>query len=134
MKTIKNKKNVFLMYLVSFLQGMVFYASITTLYRTSRGLSLSEYALIDSITFVMTFLMEVPWGVVADRIGYRKTLILANGFYALSKLIFYKAYGFGGFLLERVFFSLAVSGLSGVDSSILYLSSGENESQKVFSH
>ena len=127
------KKNVAVMYLISFFQGMVFYASISTLYRVDRGLTLSQYALIDSLTFIMTLVMEVPWGVIADRIGYKKTLLVANGFYALSKFIFLKAWGFWGFTLERVFFSLAVSGISGVDNSILYLSCEPKQSQKVFS-
>ncbi|MBQ4252364.1 MAG: MFS transporter [Erysipelotrichaceae bacterium] len=127
------KKNVAVMYLISFFQGMVFYASISTLYRVNRGLTLSQYALIDSLTFIMTLLMEVPWGIIADRIGYKKTLLIANGFYALSKLIFLNAWGFWGFTLERVFFALAVSGISGVDNSILYLSCDAEQSQKVFS-
>ncbi len=126
------KRNIAVMYLISLFQGMVFYASVSTLYRTARGLSLSEYALIDSITFVFTLALEIPWGVVADRIGYKKTLIIANGLYALSKLVFLKAWGFWGFLLERVFFAAAVSGLSGVDMSVLYLSCDKEESQKVF--
>lgn len=126
------KRNITVMYLISLFQGMVFYASVSTLYRTARGLSLSQYALIDSITFVFTLALEVPWGVVADRIGYKKTLLIANGLYALSKLVFLKAWGFWGFLLERVFFAAAVSGLSGVDMSVLYLSCDKDESQKVF--
>ena len=121
------KRNIAVMYLISLFQGMVFYASVSTLYRTARGLSLSQYALIDSITFVFTLALEVPWGVVADRIGYKKTLIIANGLYALSKLVFLKAWGFWGFLLERVFFAAAVSGLSGVDMSVLYLSCDKDE-------
>ena len=120
------------MYLISLFQGMVFYASVSTLYRTARGLSLSQYALIDSITFIFTLALEIPWGIVADRIGYRKTLIIANGLYAVSKLVFLNAWGFWGFLLERVFFAAAVSGLSGVDMSVLYLSCDREESQKVF--
>lgn len=126
------KRNIAVMYMISLFQGMVFYASISTLYRTARGLTLSQYAFIDSVSLLLTLLLEVPWGVVADKIGYRKTLLLANGFYALSKLVFLNAYGFLGFLMERVFFSLAMSGISGVEMSVLYLSCDEGESQKVF--
>lgn len=71
---------------------------------------------------------------LADRIGYKKTLIFSNGLYLLSKIIFWQAFGFGSFLLERLFFSMALAGLSGLDVSILYLSCGKQDSQKVFSH
>ena len=126
------KRNIPVMYLITFFQGMVFYASISTLYRLERGLTLSQYAIIDSLALIMTLILEVPWGVVADRIGYKKTLFIANGFYVISKIVFFNAHGFIGFLLERVFFALAVSGISGVDTSILYLSCDGSESQKVF--
>ena len=126
------KRNIPVMYLIMFFQGMVFYASISTLYRLERGLTLSQYAIIDSLALIMTLVLEVPWGVVADRIGYKKTLFIANGFYVISKIVFLNAHGFIGFLLERVFFALAVSGISGVDTSILYLSCDGSESQKVF--
>lgn len=126
------KRNNPVMYLITFFQGMVFYASISTLYRLERGLTLSQYAIIDSLALIMTLILEVPWGVVADRIGYKKTLLVANRFYVISKFIFLNAHGFIGFLLERVFFALAVSGISGVDTSILYLSCDGSESQKVF--
>ncbi|MBQ1303396.1 MAG: MFS transporter [Erysipelotrichaceae bacterium] len=126
------KRNIPVMYLITFFQGMVFYASISTLYRLERGLTLSQYAIIDSIALIMSVLLEVPWGMIADRIGYKKTFLIANRFYLISKFVFLNASGFVGFLLERVFFALAVSGISGVDTSILYLSCDGRESQKVF--
>ena len=53
-------------------------------------------------------------------------------FYFISKIIFWKAWTFQEFLLERVFLSIAVSGLSGVDITLLYLYAPEGKSQKVF--
>ncbi|MBM6901355.1 MFS transporter, partial [Gemmiger formicilis] len=37
----------------------------------------------------------------------------------LSKIIFWQASDFGGFLAERVLLSVVIAGLSGVDTSIL---------------
>lgn len=37
------KKNLKLMYMISFLQGLVFYAPISLLYRKERGLSISQF-------------------------------------------------------------------------------------------
>jgi MFS-type transporter involved in bile tolerance (Atg22 family) len=36
------------------------------------------------------------------------------------------------FLLERLLLSVVISGLSGVDTSVLYLSSEKDKSQRVF--
>ena len=49
-----------------------------------------------------------------------------------SKIIFWKAWSFQDFLLERIFLSIAVSGLSGVAITLLYLYAPEGKSQKVF--
>ncbi len=127
------KRNIKIMYLLALLQGMVFYAPVATLYRQARGLTISQITLIEGISLALTLICEFPWGVVADKIGYRKTMLFCNSLYLVSKVIFWKAGGFGAFLLERVLLAVVCSGLSGVDTSILYLSCEEEESQKVFS-
>ena len=134
MNTQTTKRNIPLMYAIAFFQGIVLYASISTLFRQARGLTLAQFAIIDGFSYIFQLAFEIPFGMLADRIGYKKTLILSNAFYFLSKLVFWQAYGFGDFLLERLLFSIALAGLSGVDSSILYLSAGVEASQKVFSH
>lgn len=134
MKTTSVKRNIPLMYAIAFFQGIVLYASISTLFRQARGLTLAEFAIIDGFSYIFQLAFEIPFGMLADRIGYKKTLILSNGVYFLSKFVFWQAYGFGGFLFERLLFSIALAGLSGVDSSILYLSAGDEDSQKAFSH
>lgn len=126
------KRNLFFMYAISFFQGMVFYSSIATLYRQAAGISVFQITLIESISLVIALVFEIPWGILADRIGYRRTMIACNILYFISKIIFWKAQNFADFLLERVLLAIVVSGLSGVDASILYLSSGEDDSQRTF--
>ncbi len=124
--------NIPLMYAITFFQGMVFYAPVASLYRQARGLTLGQIALIESISFLLSLALELPWGLIADRIGYRMTMIASCGTFFLSKLVFWQAWSFGAFLLERVLLSTAVAGLSGVTESILYLSCDPGKSQKVF--
>lgn len=128
-------KNIYWMYAIAFLQGMVFYGSIATLYRQERGVSVWQITVIESISLALCLILEFPWGIVADRIGYRKTIIICNLLYLISKIVFWQASGFAAFLLERILLSVVISGLSGVDSALLYLScerSGRSDSQKVF--
>ena len=124
-------RNLPLMYAVAFFQGMVFYAPVASLYRQARGLSLGQIALIESVSFLLTLALELPWGLIADRIGYRRTMIFSCGIFFVSKAVFWQARSFGVFLLERVFLSAAIAGLSGVTDSILYLSASPENSQKV---
>jgi len=128
----KDKKNIYLLYAISFLQGLVFYGPVATLYRQAAGVSVFEITVIESISLALCIALEMPWGLVADRIGYRKTMIITCGVYFISKVVFWKADGFGGFLLERLLLSVVMAGMSGCDLSILYLSSRKEESQQVF--
>jgi predicted MFS family arabinose efflux permease len=126
------KKNIYIMYIISFLQGLVFYAPIATLYRQARGVSIFQITIIESISLILCLVLEIPWGIIADRIGYKNTMIFCCCLYLLSKLIFWKAWDFSGFLAERILLSIVISGISGVDTSILYLSSPKGKSQKIF--
>lgn len=126
----KSKRNIRLMYAIALLQGMVFYGPIATLYRQAAGVSVFQITLIESISLALA--LEVPWGILADRIGYRRSMIVCCGLYFLSKIVFWQASGFGGFLAERLMLSVVCAGLSGLDVSILYLSCPEEESHRVF--
>ena len=126
------RRNIRIMYAVSLLQGMVFYAPIATLYRQQAGLGVFEITLIESISMAIGIVLEIPWGIMADRIGYRKSMIACCGMWFVSKLIFWQADGFGMFLLERVLLGAVFAGLSGLDQSILYCSAKEKDAQRVF--
>jgi MFS family permease len=121
------------MYLIVFLQGLVFYGAISTVYRQAKGLTLTEIFLIESVTCILMLLLEVPWGWFADRFGYKRTLVIANLVFFVSKIVFFAAASFPVFLLERVLLSIALSGLSGCDITLLYLSkSPETDSERLF--
>jgi len=120
------------MYAIALLQGLVFYGPIATLYRQANGLSVFHITLIESISYLLCIFLEIPWGIAADKIGYKKTMCFCCSLYFVSKLVFWKADGFFDFLLERVMLSVVIAGFSGVDTSVLYLSCSKGESQKVF--
>ncbi len=126
------KRNIRIMYLMALLQGMVFYGPIATLYRQARGISVFQITIIEGISLALCLILEIPWGVIADRIGYRRTMIICSWLYFVSKIVFWKATDFSGFLAERIMLSIVIAGLSGVDSSILYLSNNGEDMQKVY--
>ncbi len=126
------KRNVYIMYAISLLHGMVFYGPIATLYRQAQGISVFQITVIESISLMLCIILELPWGIVADKIGYKKTMVFCSGLFFLSKIVFWQAESFGAFLAERVMLSVVIAGLSGVDTSILFLSCKGKDSQKVF--
>lgn len=89
------KKNIFIMYAIALLQGMVFYGPIATLYRQARGITVFDITFIESISYLLCIILEIPWGIIADKIGYKKTMVFCSGLYFVSKLIFWRADSFG---------------------------------------
>ena len=125
-------RNVLRMYGIALLQGLVFYGPIATLYRQARGVSLYQISLIESASLVLMLLCEIPWGLVSDRIGYKRTLVVSNVLYFLSKLVFWRARSFGAFLAERLLLALALSGLSGCDIAYLHQITPPHRRTRVF--
>ena len=120
------------MYAIALLQGMVFYSPIATLYRQAKGVSVLQITIIESVSLALCLLLEFPWGILADKIGYKRTILLCNILYFLSKIVFWKASGFPAFLLERIIISIVIAGLSGVDTALLYLSCKGQEGHSLY--
>ena len=89
------KRNIRLCYAIAFLQGLVFYAPVATLYRQANGVGVFQITVIESISLAASLAMELPWGWIADRIGYRNTLVICHFLYFISKIVFWRAEGFG---------------------------------------
>lgn len=120
------------MYTIIFLQGFVFYGPVATLFRQARGLSMSQIFVIESISWALIILLEVPWGWISDKFGYKKTLIVVNTLFFISKIVFFTAHSLTSFLIERILVSIVTSGLSGCDTALIYGSIKESDTQKVF--
>lgn len=126
------KNNKYILYVISFLQGIVFYGAFSVVFRESRGISLSEIFLLESIFMILMLVFEIPWGIIGDKIGYKKTLIISYGIFLVSKIIFSLAHSFLGFLMESIAAAIAISGISGCDSALIYSSIDKSESDRVF--
>lgn len=127
-----NRRNIALLFAAAFLQGMVFYSPVATLYRFSCGLSLTEVGLIESVSLGTMLALELPWGRWADALGHRRTIVLCSFLFALSKVVFWRAETFAGFLAERLLLAVCLSGLSGCDSAFLFLCCRGEEHRRVF--
>lgn len=116
------KRNRYILYAMALLQGMVFYGPIATLYRRAAGVSLGQIALMEGVSLALAVTLELPWGMAAERLGYKRTMILCSLLFFADKLIFWRAAGFWGFFLERLLLGAVIAGLSGLDTGMLYLS------------
>lgn len=113
------------------LDSLCFYSPIASLYRLAFGVNLFQITVIESCFFAVSLLLEIPWGLLTDRIGFRKTLLAASALRVLAGLIFLAADGFWMFLLERCVLAAAVSGFSGCDTAFLGRLAGRGRERRA---
>lgn len=103
----------------TFFSGLYFYAPVAGLYRLQYGLTMLQITLIESAMMAAMLLLELPWGMLTARIGYKKTLVLSALLDVVAALLFWRAEGFAAFLVQRLVLAVAISGLSGCDVAYL---------------
>ncbi len=117
------KINIDRLDMVSFLNGLVFYAPVALLVRTNAGVTMTQFFVLQAILSLTVFLFEVPTGMVTDRIGYKNTLILAQSVQFLAKLLLLAAFVQSSYLLfvsEAIVEGFAACFLSGTQDAYIY--------------
>lgn len=103
--------------------GLVFFAPVALLVRTTAGVSYSQFFLLQAILSFVVFLTEIPAGKFTDRFGYKNTMVLNQSLLTLARLLLFAAFlrsSFPLFLLEAIVEGVAVSFGSGTESAYLY--------------
>jgi len=72
----------------------------------NNGLEGTQISLILSITPIMMFIVQPLYGVIADKIGYKKTMLVASFFASISYLGYLYRQDFGWLILVTIFMSL----------------------------
>ena len=104
--------------------GLVFFAPVALLVRTTAGVSYSQFFLLQAILSFVVFLTEIPAGKFTDRFGYKNTMVLNQSLLTLARLLLFAAFlrsSFPLFLLEAIVEGVAVSFGSGTESAYLYI-------------
>ena len=114
---------------VCFLNGLVFFAPVALLVRTQAGVSEHVFFLLQALLSGVIFLGEIPTGFITDKIGYRKSLILAQVLLLGARSLLLAAFvsrSLALFVVEAVVEGTAACFTSGTGSAYLYDLYGEN--------
>lgn len=114
---------------VCFLNGLVFFAPVALLVRTQAGVSEHIFFLLQALLSGVIFLGEIPTGFITDKIGYRKSLILAQVLLLGARSLLLAAFvsrSLALFVVEAVVEGIAACFTSGTGSAYLYNLYGEN--------
>ena len=89
-------------------------------YQIRIGLSAAEIFQIQSIYYLAFCLLEIPTGILADRIGYRKCMIAGSIVLIASNLAAIYVQNFTGMTMHFMLIALSRSLISGASSAYLY--------------
>lgn len=94
------------------------------------GLSKSEAFSVMGIFSIAMAILDVPGGILSDRIGRKATLILAGLFKGMGGMVLIFAQQFWGFAFAYVLIGIANSLISGTDLALLYETHADVENEK----
>lgn len=120
LKRLSNLSNVEKLAVVTFFQNLYLYSHVGALYQQSRGLSLLQINSIWSIIVATIFLAEVPTGVIADKIGRKKSVVIALFLQFLGEFFYLFANNYFSFVLIAILAGIGYSFLSGANEALVY--------------
>ncbi len=103
-----------------FLSTSYLFAPVLVLFFGARGLSVVEITLLNSVYCVTAMLFEVPTGLLADRWGRKRAMVLGSLMMAAGCLVDWAGHSFASFAVGEGLLALGMTLTSGSDSAWLY--------------
>ncbi len=113
------RRNIVLYPWFKFVQQLLFWQATWFLYFESQ-LSAAEAILLYVVADLSTTVLEVPSGYMSDRLGRRKTLLVAAISFVAATFLLVVGEGFAQFALASVLLGAASAFASGTGSSLLF--------------
>ncbi len=111
----------------------LFPVSILTLFwKQDIGMSMTEILVVQGLFGLVMALFEFPSGYVADRFGYRRTLMAASGLGLAGWALYSAADSLEGVIAAEAVLAVSVSLVSGADSALLYESLRQTHREPEF--
>jgi len=130
---IKNyASNIWKYYLFIFFGRLELTVSIFVLFLLANNLNMTQVMILETIFTITVFILEIPSGVFADRVGRKISLVLSNLSLSISFLIFGLGHSFFTFLIAQIFNALFWALKSGADSAFIYDSLKEIKKEKEY--
>jgi len=95
---------------------------ITLFWKDQIGLSLTEIMLLQAIFGSASVLLEFPSGYLADRVGYRTSLVVGTTLWTIGWIFFAVGDGFAGVALAEAVLGAGHAFVSGADAALLFTS------------
>lgn len=129
---IELKFNIKKFYWFSFLSEWVFWVPVIVLFWQANGLSLTEIMILQSLFAISIVLLEVPTGVVADKVGRKQSLVWGSLFMVIGFTTYFLGHSFWQFVGAEFILAIGGSFISGANSAFVYDSLKQTKEEKNF--
>lgn len=108
-------------YVYAFFKNFAFFSGVLVPFFTDWGhISMFQTMVLQSWFSVWVFILEIPTGAVADKIGRKHSLVMGSLTIAIATLVYGSIPSFGIFLLAEFLFAVGYALNSGADQALLY--------------
>lgn len=124
-------KNIYLAYILAFLNKAWFWGAIWILYYL-RFTDYSGIGLIESIMIVLSIFLEIPTGAIGDLLGKRKTLIIAMLCCVIGNIIMALSPNISVLLFSVIFMTIGSALYSGTFEAFIYDTLKEHKQEDMY--
>ncbi len=111
---------IYKFYLTEFLKTQRYFIPVMILFLQFSKLNYTEIFILYAVESAVVFLMEIPSGILADRLGKKSILILARLFLIPAYLLFWLTGSFLSFLIAMIFLGMNKAFKSGTHKAFIY--------------
>jgi MFS family permease len=126
------RRNIVLLTIIKLNFSMIFAIAVIASYWEKHGLSLFDIFLLQAIFSFSVVLFEIPTGFVGDKLGRKRTLLLAAAINVAGWIIYSSFRFFWGFVAGEIILGLSLAFLSGTDSAVVFESLKEMKSKDEY--
>src|SRR6478672_11162055 len=127
-----NARTLTVFRLYRFFNGIIFTGPIWAVFLLSRGLSLTQFGIVEAALHVGMLIAQVPTGALADALGRRRLLVAAGFFTAIAELGYVYAPGFALICVAGGVHGIAFALRTGADEAYLFDSLAHDDAQAQF--
>ncbi|WBW97513.1 MFS transporter [Oceanirhabdus sp. W0125-5] len=126
------RKNIFKNYFYTFFSCLDLTRGLWMIYLATKGVSLVQLGILESIFHITSFFMEIPTGMIADIFGRKTSVLMSRVISFISLIILFIGNDYYVFMISFILSALSYNLESGAGEALIYDSLKEVGEEKGF--
>ena len=118
--SLKYGGNIWRLFTAQALFSLILWVPIWVVFLQGRGVTLTQIGVLEGFAWLLTAVLEVPTGAIADRWGRKASIAMGQSLYALAMFLILAQALSPAFLLGYALWNSSMAFVSGADTALLY--------------